>query len=517
LTSAGGVAYTWDDRGNLTGDGTFTYTYNAAGRLVQAQSVTSTLVYTYTAGGLRVGQSDSSVPSVDTYAWDWASGLPEMLSEGGLAMGEPIALYLVGHETLGQWDGASWTYYLPDGLGSVRQVTDEAGAVIDAREWTPYGVEVGAAQVGLGYTGEWQDSALGMTYLRARWYDSYAGRFTRRDPLSDFVGVGQGQSDFAYADDDPVNGVDPMGLFTNPTIARSFGFSGDKRGFEQVISLFYTNERWGWLKLLQDARVGSKVFLSARGANPPHWKRVFEGEFRCNKGRIELEGTGSPLDIFWSADTIEEDISSFTSRLSMPANPLILWRDTTPRWYSLYVPGCGGVIRDYGDGPDRATRDLPDFVSGNVSVGPKPIAPFEGGLSFVTDLYGQQYLVGFLGVSWGPLPVDLTYSEGYIDGYLSPQEYHDTLTGWGGFSAQASLVELFGISPGAPISTEKGFGLTAGVSVGISGGIELPGKVFGWDHMVRKSSPPPGYWSWDISNGSMDYYFDKWADPCECQ
>ena len=64
LTAVGDVAYTWDNRGNLTNDGTFTYTYNAAGRLVArlstnglAESVASTLVYTYTAGGLRVGQS----------------------------------------------------------------------------------------------------------------------------------------------------------------------------------------------------------------------------------------------------------------------------------------------------------------------------------------------------------------------------------------------------------------------------------------------------------------------------
>jgi len=132
---------------------------------VRAESVTSTLVYTYTAGGLLVGRSDSSVPSVDTYAWDWASGLPEMLSEGS-------NLYLVGHETLGQWDGDEWAYYLSDALGSVRQVTDETGAVVDGREWTPYGVEVGVAQAGLGYTGEWQDASLGLTYLRARWYDA---------------------------------------------------------------------------------------------------------------------------------------------------------------------------------------------------------------------------------------------------------------------------------------------------------------------------------------------------------
>ena len=38
LTSVDGVAYTWDARGNLLSDGTFTYTYNAAGWLVRCVS-----------------------------------------------------------------------------------------------------------------------------------------------------------------------------------------------------------------------------------------------------------------------------------------------------------------------------------------------------------------------------------------------------------------------------------------------------------------------------------------------
>ena len=90
-------------------------------------------------------------------------------------------LYLVGHETLGQFVGGEWSYHLSDALGSVRQAADGTGAVTTAREWTPYGVEVGGAQPGLGYTGEWWDESLEMAYLRARWYDAQVGRFASRD------------------------------------------------------------------------------------------------------------------------------------------------------------------------------------------------------------------------------------------------------------------------------------------------------------------------------------------------
>ncbi|HOV47457.1 MAG TPA: hypothetical protein PLM06_02345 [Anaerolineae bacterium] len=114
----------------------------------RAQSLTATLVYTYTADGLRVAQSQSasSVQSVDTFTWDWATGVPELLSDGD-------SLYLIGYDTLG-WQNADelapseaegWTFVLPDALGSVRQETDAASAVTAVREWSPYGEEVGAA------------------------------------------------------------------------------------------------------------------------------------------------------------------------------------------------------------------------------------------------------------------------------------------------------------------------------------------------------------------------------------
>ena len=71
LTSVDGMAYTWDARGNLVSDGTFTYAYSSAGRMVRAAGVTVTLVYTYNAAGLRVAQAVDG--DVTTFAWDWAS------------------------------------------------------------------------------------------------------------------------------------------------------------------------------------------------------------------------------------------------------------------------------------------------------------------------------------------------------------------------------------------------------------------------------------------------------------
>jgi hypothetical protein len=121
---------------------------------------------------------------VTEFAWDWVAGLPEMLVTTESTNPDPT-LYLVGHEMPGRWDGATWAYHLPDALGSVRQAADGAGAVTVGREWTPYGVEAGSAQAGLGYTGEWFDAEVGLTYLRTWWYAPYLNGRPFRDTLHD--------------------------------------------------------------------------------------------------------------------------------------------------------------------------------------------------------------------------------------------------------------------------------------------------------------------------------------------
>ncbi len=202
------ITYTWDHRGNLLADGAFTYTYSAAGRMVRAESLTATLVYTYNADGLRVAQAQSvaTVESVDLFTWDWAAGVPELLSDGD-------SLYLIGYDTLGWQRGDDWTFVLPDALGSVRQETDGAGAVIAVREWTPYGEEIGGTQAGLGFTGEWFDTGVGLQYLRARWLDVGTGRFTSMDPWAGDRRQSLTLNPYLYVVANPLNAVDPSGWY----------------------------------------------------------------------------------------------------------------------------------------------------------------------------------------------------------------------------------------------------------------------------------------------------------------
>jgi len=343
LTKVGNVVYTWDARGNLTNDGVFTYTYSAAGRMVRAQSITATLVYTYNHSGLRVAQSVPSGKSV-AYAWDWVTGVPELLSDGD-------TLYLVGHETLGQFADSAWTYYLPDALGSVRQATDGVGAVVSSREWTPYGVEIGGAQAGLGYTGEWFDGDVGLLYLRARWYDGTTGRFTQKDPIAGLLSWGESYNAYGYAEQNSINRVDPSGLLSNETIRKSFGVGR----FEDVLTIIELSGDWGYLKMLQDAEVGDRVY-----AGPFSWTSYL-GTIECyDSSRHSPEPWYWPGP--WKGGVVfvtpnrEEHLVEQSKRMETYARP--------PDWYFLN--------NNQGPSPYTTKTDLgylPDYIVGSAGYG----------------------------------------------------------------------------------------------------------------------------------------------------
>jgi RHS repeat-associated protein len=396
------IQYVWDARGNLTHDGVFTYTYNAAGRMVRAESFTATLRYTYTVDGLRVAQDVDG--AVTTFAWDWATGIPEMLSDGS-------AVYLVGHDTLGWEDGAgSWTYAVPDALGSVRQAVDATAAVVAAREWTPYGVESGGAQAGLGYTGEWWDAAVGLQYLRARWYDGQSGRFTQKDPLRLEDNL------YAYAQANPIHFTDPSGYLSNAEIAESFGFGS----FSEVYHWFANletksgrliddthNGRWGFLALLMEAKWGDKITgLTLKiGGRKGEIDLGVIGRMGCAYGIRTPD-----MRVYSLPDYIEEYLLEVNSSDNIGAE-VPPWRTVVER----YRLNDGKAYRDL------LSSDLPDWYA--VGFDQSLYAPAGGAgiggsiqVTGISDRYGNDYisvgLNGGLGIDLWPLP-GVEYAEGY--------------------------------------------------------------------------------------------------------
>ncbi len=83
-TSVGGTSYSYDDNGNLTGDGAYKYYYDCENRLTDVNNQTNQQVasYTYDFTGRRVSRTVYGSPDVTTeYCYDGDQVIAEY--EGG--------------------------------------------------------------------------------------------------------------------------------------------------------------------------------------------------------------------------------------------------------------------------------------------------------------------------------------------------------------------------------------------------------------------------------------------------
>jgi RHS repeat-associated protein len=103
-------------------------------------------------------------------------------------------------------------WYLTDNLGSVRQVVQTDGTVLDAISYTAFGQIASESSAGNGdrfkYTGREWDAGTGQYYYRARYYGAGAGRFTSQDPLK----FAAGDTNLSrYVANNTTIGTDPSG------------------------------------------------------------------------------------------------------------------------------------------------------------------------------------------------------------------------------------------------------------------------------------------------------------------
>ncbi|MCT7981237.1 RHS repeat-associated core domain-containing protein, partial [Laspinema olomoucense] len=125
--------------------------------------------------------------------------------------------YLHGLDLISQERDGSESFYLVDGLGSTRILTDEGGEVTNTYSYDAFGNIIssgGTIENDYRFAGEQYDENLDQYYLRQRSYDAGIGRFTRRDTYEGRLGNPVTLHKYLYANGNPVNYVDPTGLYT---------------------------------------------------------------------------------------------------------------------------------------------------------------------------------------------------------------------------------------------------------------------------------------------------------------
>ncbi len=136
----------------------------------------------------------------------------EVLTQGSRYMSDTA--YEYGVQRLSADHEGERETYLYDGRGSVVQLL-KGGTVSQSYSYNAYGY-INADAYGIhapffGYNGEEQNPFTGLQYLRARYYAPQNGGFITQDSFGGILTNVLSQNRYTYAENDPVNGIDPFG------------------------------------------------------------------------------------------------------------------------------------------------------------------------------------------------------------------------------------------------------------------------------------------------------------------
>ncbi|MDJ0836543.1 MAG: RHS repeat-associated core domain-containing protein [Acidobacteriota bacterium] len=210
LIAAGNTSFTYDHNGNTLSqskDGQVTtYQYDPENRLIEATTPNDVLSFVYDADGIRVSRTDNQ--GTTDYLIDPNRDYAEVIAE---MRGQSAVQITFGTDLIARGQ----TTYLTDAHGNTTALTDAAGTATHQYRYEAYGdVLAGAPVTPYLFTGEQYDEGLGLTYLRARYYNPEVGRFHTMDSWPGDTTNPITLNKYLYANADPVNGFDPSGLMT---------------------------------------------------------------------------------------------------------------------------------------------------------------------------------------------------------------------------------------------------------------------------------------------------------------
>ena len=191
ISSVNSVNYMYDAAGELKSDGQHSYQYDGEGRIAKVD-LGATATYSYDTANRRV----KSVTQAGTTYYVW---------EGSQVIAE--------YSNAQQSGTGGVRYYHQDRL-STRMITNESGAVVGTQDHLPYGEDIGTSGVPEKhrFTTYERDAESGTDYAMNRQYSYVSGRFNRPDPVPGSLGSPQSWNRYVYAQNDPVNLIDPLGL-----------------------------------------------------------------------------------------------------------------------------------------------------------------------------------------------------------------------------------------------------------------------------------------------------------------
>lgn len=218
-TTVGGQALTYDDNGNLTDDGTNTYSYDDDGRLISV-SGSAAASYIYDPIGRRIRKTVGDTVTDYAYAKDqMIEATVSLISTGSILHTASYVYSSTVDDVIAAFRGSESYYYHKDRLGSTVAVSNGNGQTVEQYSYDAFGAphfysatgsQRTASAIGnnILFAGREYDSETGLYHYRARTYNPILGRFMQQDP----TGYNDGLNMYAYVGNNPTNYIDPSGL-----------------------------------------------------------------------------------------------------------------------------------------------------------------------------------------------------------------------------------------------------------------------------------------------------------------
>ncbi len=230
IESYGNAIYTFTENGELStktvGGQTTTYVYDVIGNLTNVTSTDSTEIqYIIDGRNRRIGKEviDADGTLIEKKGWlyiNQISPTAELDEEGNI-----VSLFVYGSRSnVPEYMVRYGQIYriISDHLGSPRMVIDSSGDVVQRIDYNEFGSVINCKDsLGndceddnwfqpFGFAGGLYDPKTGLVRFGARDYNPYAGRWTTKDP----IGIWYSRTNlYGYTQNDPINWLDPIGLF----------------------------------------------------------------------------------------------------------------------------------------------------------------------------------------------------------------------------------------------------------------------------------------------------------------
>lgn len=221
----------YDAAGNLTADGTTSFTYSDRGRLKSSTGAGGATSYLYNGLGQRVSKTGTLVPTGgNEYVYDERGHLLGEYDASGEVVQETVFLddlpvaVLKPSTTEGSELGTSVYYVYTDHINTPRVIT-EASTGNTVWNWTntdPFGLAGpnenpdggGVFIYNPRFPGQLFDRETNTHYNYFRDYDPQTGRYVQSDP----IGLEGGINTYGYVGGNPISRTDPLGLLDTSAV-----------------------------------------------------------------------------------------------------------------------------------------------------------------------------------------------------------------------------------------------------------------------------------------------------------